>query len=252
MKNNIHSHNKVDLTNVSVSYESKEDTTGNSETSEQKETPIYEQIPNAISIDGIATTTSRVGQFVYSLNKVDYFKSVELTNSKKNEDEGNYTFNIVLVLREGGVQVIKNNSDKKSILQRDLSAKETLIAVAVFGVVFAYGYLCIYPQYQNYKSKVSTIEDINEEIIKYENSISELPIKKERLDNLNREKDKEQNVSSQYETFYAMPTTLSVRGDYRHTREVMYSSENTMLELENDNPSKWKPGKYNPFTTTTR
>ncbi|MGL6104664.1 PilN domain-containing protein, partial [Romboutsia sp.] len=77
--------------------------TENSETPEQQETPIYEQIPNVISIDGIATTPSRVGQFVYSLNKLDYFKSVELTNSTKDEENGGYTFNIVLELREGAV-----------------------------------------------------------------------------------------------------------------------------------------------------
>lgn len=33
---------------------------------------------------------------------------------------------------------------------------------------------------------------------------------------------------------------------------IMYSSENPRLELENDDSSKWKPGKYNPFKTTTR
>lgn len=295
----------------------------------------------------------------------------------------------------------KDNIDKKNILQRDLNTKEIIIALGVFGVIFAYGYLFIYPKYQNYKTKLTTLEGINAEITEYEGGISELPIKKEKLDNLNREiKIKSRMLSHNmedgmfliglsklmnevdvdlisytmdevvpYETFYAIPTTLSVRGDYRHVREIMYyleeqknmtqildysmetyigeteesesdpmsntgiisdktvywtpsgtvyhkqncmvleqekilgggmhlsgsvlqsgktiacqickpyveseftnkpekakadgtveatfkfimySSENPMLELENDNPSKWKPGKYNPFETTTR
>ena len=33
---------------------------------------------------------------------------------------------------------------------------------------------------------------------------------------------------------------------------MMYSSDNPILELDNDNPIEWKPGKYNPFTTTSR
>ncbi|MGL6104665.1 hypothetical protein [Romboutsia sp.] len=298
----------------------------------------------------------------------------------------------------------KDNVDKKSILQRDLNTKEMLVAIGICGVVFAYGYMCIYPQYKDYQSKVSTLKGINAEITKYEDGISELPIKKEKLDNLNKEikiksrmlshnmEDgmfliglsklmKEVNVDLldysmdevvPYETFYAIPTSISVRGDYRHVREIMYyleeqknmtqtldysmttyipkeeenksnsnndsviipdsivywttkglsyhkegctileeekvlsgykyssgsatqsgkntacqvckpyttqisnqpqeepekpksngtveatfkfimySSENPVLDLENDDSSKWKPGKYNPFTTTSR
>ena len=33
---------------------------------------------------------------------------------------------------------------------------------------------------------------------------------------------------------------------------MMYSSDNPIIELDNDNPSEWKPGKYNPFATTSR
>jgi hypothetical protein len=116
-----------------------------------------------------------------------------------------------------------------------------------------------------------------------------------------------------YETFYAIPTTLKISGNYRYIREVMYyleeqknmtqildyemvlaepeevppiittipqpdgseilvptpverpkangdisatfklmvySANDPTLELDTSNPSKWKPGKFNPFVPT--
>ncbi len=88
----------VDLTNIEIYYEKAE---LNSE--EENETPIYEQIPNTIVIDGIANNSSRVGQFVYSLTHLSYFETVELKNSTLNEEIGGYSFNIVAVLKEGAV-----------------------------------------------------------------------------------------------------------------------------------------------------
>lgn len=72
-------------------------------TDEETETAIYDQIPNVIEIQGIAITPEKIGQFVYSLNKLTYFKSVELKSSAEDEENGGYTFHIVLVLREGVV-----------------------------------------------------------------------------------------------------------------------------------------------------
>ena len=109
---------RVDLTNIDVYYDSElisdqteENTDQQAEenqqegetTEESTETPIYEQIPNVISIDGIAKTSDRIGQFVYSLNKVDYFESAKLISSEEDKENGGHTFNIVLVLREGAV-----------------------------------------------------------------------------------------------------------------------------------------------------
>lgn len=88
----------VDLTNIEIYYQEDE---SNSE--EENETPIYEQIPNTIVIDGIANNSSRIGQFVYSLTKTSYFEAVELKNSILNEEIGGYNFNIVAVLKEGAV-----------------------------------------------------------------------------------------------------------------------------------------------------
>ena len=299
----------------------------------------------------------------------------------------------------------KNNKEKKSILQKELSTKEILIALGIVVVVAAYGYGFIYPQYKEYKSVADKLNAIEADITKYENEMSELPSKQEKLSNLQNEvkvKSKmlaynmedgmfmiglsklmdgvnvelvEYSVDEyvEYDTFYAIPTTISVRGDYRHVREIiyyleeqknmtqvldynmetyipeessennanntttiivpdskvhwtstsvayhkevcsvlelekavnggmstsgipsesgitsacqvckpytestvsnqtqveqtspkstgiveatfkfiMYSSQDPALEIENDDASKWKPGKYNPFTTTTR
>ena len=116
---------KADLTSIDAYYDSElvegkseknqsektaapkninQENTDNTETTKEKtETPVYDQIPNVISIEGIASNPDKVGQFAYSLNKTNYFESVELKNSSEDEENGGYTFNIVLVLREGAV-----------------------------------------------------------------------------------------------------------------------------------------------------
>lgn len=118
---------KADLTNVNVYYDSqlgKEDDTdaenstgiqegnenseeqdGSTEETAEEGTPIYDQIPNTIVIDGEAKDTSYVGQFVYNLNKIPLFESVELKNTTEDKEKGIHTFNIVIVLKEGVVHV---------------------------------------------------------------------------------------------------------------------------------------------------
>lgn len=151
----------------------------------------------------------------------------------------------------------KENKDKKSILQKDLSVKEILAVVGVFGAIFVYGYVFIYPNYTEYKASVINLQGIESQVYDYESKINEMPIKEERLDSLNKEikvksrmlsHDMEDGMfliglsklmstlnvdlveytideSMPYETFYAIPTTISVRGDYRHIREIMYYME---------------------------
>lgn len=108
---------RADLTSIDAYYEneqieakSEENTQANNQntenteaTKEQAETPIYDQIPNIISIEGIASSPAKVGEFVYSLKKMNYFESVELKNSSEDKENGGYTFNIILVLRDGAV-----------------------------------------------------------------------------------------------------------------------------------------------------
>lgn len=33
---------------------------------------------------------------------------------------------------------------------------------------------------------------------------------------------------------------------------IMYTKENTTMVLDTDNPSSWRPGKYNPFKSSAK
>lgn len=92
---------KADLANISVYYDSTLDEIEVEKSSEQndeeiQETPIYDQVPNTIELEGVASTPDKIGQFVYGLNKSGYFKSVELKSSAEDKENGGYTFHIVL------------------------------------------------------------------------------------------------------------------------------------------------------------
>ena len=106
---------RAELTNMTVSYNSELNQVdeieateeSNSEESDEENTieemPIYEQIPNVINLEGKSYTSEKVGQFVYSLNKIGYFKSVKLVKSSEDTESGAYTFNIVLEVMEDAV-----------------------------------------------------------------------------------------------------------------------------------------------------
>ena len=151
----------------------------------------------------------------------------------------------------------KEKKDKQSILQKELNTKEMLVVLGIFGAIFIYGFLFVSPRYTDYKISVNNLKDIETKVADYESKINEMPIKEKRLDSLNREiKVKSRMLSHNmedgmfliglsnlmddvsvdlidysveelipYETFYAIPTTISVRGDYRHIREIMYYME---------------------------
>lgn len=72
-----------------------------SETTEKKEAPLYEQIPNLMTIEGHAQTPKEAGEFVYSLGQLKYYKKIDLENVKKDETEGGYTYLIKAYLKEG-------------------------------------------------------------------------------------------------------------------------------------------------------
>lgn len=151
----------------------------------------------------------------------------------------------------------KEKKMKQSILQKELNPKEILAVLGVCGAVFAYGYLFVYPKYTEYKLSVDNLSMIKTDIATFEGKISQFPVKQETLDSLKREINVKSKIISYnmedgmfligltklmnqvdvslveytmedvvpYDTFYAIPTTLSVRGDYRHIREVMYYLE---------------------------
>lgn len=240
-------------------------------------------------------------------------------------------------------------SGNKSILQKELNAKELLVVLGITGAIAAYGFAFIYPKYTDFKLAKDNLVSIESQISEYENRINNMPTLKKKLESLTSEL----NVKSRklahdmedgmfliglsqvmdsysvdlvsyyvgeaipYETFYAIPTTIEVRGNYRNIREVMYymesqknmtqildysmdnyieepeitidpninmdnnsavenvqpqveekpratgdvvatfkfvmySANNPTLDLNNDDASKWEPGKWNPFKTTTR
>ncbi len=106
---------KVDLKNLSLSYDaslalsgeskSKEPDNQSNTDNEQTEQPIYEQIPNVLKIDAVAATPTYAGQFAYNLKGLGYFKKVDLLNVHEIEQDSKkvYSFVITAVLKEGVV-----------------------------------------------------------------------------------------------------------------------------------------------------
>lgn len=106
----------ADLTDVKVYYDEylaktttvKETTEDSSDTTQQTSstsTPLYEKIPNTISLTGITRNAESIGMFTYNLNQLDYFKSVELKSSIWDENDDILTFEIILILKEGVISV---------------------------------------------------------------------------------------------------------------------------------------------------
>lgn len=115
---------RAELTNLSFKYEEKakddsegkkntentqaennnEQNTNNQETvtnEGDKETPVYKQIPNVVTIEGRTRTSDLVGKFVYGLTKLEYFESVKLDNITK--DENGQKFSIKAYMKEGAI-----------------------------------------------------------------------------------------------------------------------------------------------------
>lgn len=151
----------------------------------------------------------------------------------------------------------KDNKEKKSILQKELNAKEVLAVLGVAGAIAVYGFVFIYPKYTDFKLANDNLSNIESQIKEYEDRINEMPNLQSNLDSLTSEL----NVKSRklahnmedgmfliglskimdnysvdlvsyaveeaipYETFYAIPTAIEVRGDYRNVREIMYYME---------------------------
>lgn len=151
----------------------------------------------------------------------------------------------------------KDNKEKKSILQKELNTKEILAVLGVAGAIAAYAFVFIYPKYTDFKLANDNLSNIESQIKEYEDRINEMPNLQSKLDSLTSEL----NVKSRklahnmedgmfliglskimdnysvdlvsysvdevipYETFYAIPTTIEVRGDYRNVREIMYYME---------------------------
>ena len=143
--------------------------------------------------------------------------------------------------------------DKKSILQKDLNLKEILIITGIFGIVITYIGVFLLPRYNEYKNTVSQLKEIEQNITNYESEISTLSILKKQLSSIENEIENERKKLSynmedgmflvglsnlinsldvdlvsytvddtiSYSNFYAIPTTIEVRGNYNYIRRIM-------------------------------
>ena len=159
----------------------------------------------------------------------------------------------------------ENIVEKKSILQKELNTKEILIGLGITGLVLAYGFLSVYPKYTQLQSAKNELEGVNNNIALYEAKLSSMPQLEDKLDSLDRELKVKSRILSHnmedgmfliglsklmkgvsvdlvdysmedvipYESFYAIPTTITVRGDYKHVREIMYylESQENMTQI---------------------
>lgn len=183
----------------------------------------------------------------------------------------------------------KDNKEKKSILQKELNAKEVLAVLGVAGAIAAYGFVFIYPKYTDFKLANDNLRNIESQIKEYEDRINEMPNLQSKLDSLTSEL----NVKSRklahnmedgmfliglskimdnysvdlvsysvdeaipYETFYAIPTAIEVRGDYRNVREIMYYMESQknmtqILDYSMETHMEEKEASNNTSTVETK
>ena len=89
--------------NQSTNSNGEDNISETNEENSEEETPIYDQVPNTIVLEGEAINSYQVGQFVYNLNETSYFESVNLKSTTEDKEKGVQKFNIVLVLKEGVV-----------------------------------------------------------------------------------------------------------------------------------------------------
>ena len=151
----------------------------------------------------------------------------------------------------------KNKKEKQSILQKELNAKEVLGVLGVCALIFVYGYIFVYPRYTQYKAASSNLASLEEQVSDYESQINEMPQKQEQLNSLEEElriksaiinHDMEDGMfliglsklmedinidlvdysveeTTPYNTFNAIPMSISLRGNYLNIREIMYYME---------------------------
>lgn len=143
--------------------------------------------------------------------------------------------------------------EKKNILKKDLNLKETLIVIGILALIIGYARVFIYPIYKDFRSSVSELEQVQQQIVNHESEISNLPNLEKQLASLNSEMRVQRKTLSHnmedgmflvglsnlinrldidlvsytmdetipYSSFYAIPTTIEIRGDYNNIREVM-------------------------------
>ena len=146
---------------------------------------------------------------------------------------------------------------KSDILKMEISPKVAFISIAVLVGIGLYGYFMVYPKYIEYKSTVANLENVQSELLQYQQRMNEIPILEEKLSALTSEsKIKSKKLSHDmedglfligldkmindleitlknynideivnYDKFYAIPMSIDIEGDYRRVRELIYFLE---------------------------
>ncbi len=142
-------------------------------------------------------------------------------------------------------------------LNKEVSSKGIFIIIGTILVLGLYGYFLVYPKFNEFKSSKDNLDSAMNELNRYKQELAELPIKQEKLENLKKEAnvkskklshDMEDGLfligldkimrnldikllsyqisdSVDYTNFYAIPMSLSIEGDYRRIRELIYYLE---------------------------
>lgn len=175
--------------------------------------------------------------------------------------------------------------DIKDLFKIDLkiNAKNIIILVCIFLGVIVYAYFIVYPKYIEFSNVNRKLSMVNSQLKDDENKLDTRQQLNEELQNLARqanEKSKRLSYDMQdgmflvglsnmmsknsiellnysidpsvkYENFYAIPTTLQVRGNYRYIREIMYylEEQQNVTQIQNFNMEAYKKPELSNTST---
>ena len=146
----------------------------------------------------------------------------------------------------------------KDILKKELSMKDVFIVIAVILSVIIYIFIFIYPKYDDFIAAKKELKNLEFYKNTFEERINEMSVLQETLDNLIEERDsksrqlaynmedgmfliglskklQEYNVelinytiedTIQYNSFYAIPTNIELKGDYKNVRAIIDYMQN--------------------------
>lgn len=179
----------------------------------------------------------------------------------------------------------RTTKKKKNILQRDVNPKHLLLITAIFGSIFTYVFLLMYPKYIDIKDSYNKISIVEDEIREYKINMGSIDSKNMELKAITEEEKVKSSIvnhkmqdgmfwiglsqlmekvdvklleytlsdSISYDTFFAIPTKLSVRGDYKSVRTIMNyleNQENMTQILDYRMETYIKPQEQSSTTTT--
>ncbi|MGL5641905.1 MAG: type 4a pilus biogenesis protein PilO [Paraclostridium sp.] len=161
--------------------------------------------------------------------------------------------------------------DIKDLFKSDIkiNPKNILVLVGMFLGLLIYGYFILYPKFSEYTKVNNDLNIAKSKLEIDQNELDTRPQLNDKLYSLNEEvntKSKKLSYDMQdgmflvglsnmmsksgielinynvdpytkYENFYAVPTTLQVRGDYRYIREMMYylEEQKNVTQIQNFN-----------------